>query len=48
MTSQLPETTPLVWYCSRYRKSYKVQPPTEDRAAAVRRLCRVCAPPWSP
>lgn len=32
MTSQLPETTPLVWYRSRCRKSYKVQPPTEDPA----------------
>lgn len=32
MTSQLPETTLLVWYCSRCRKSYKAQPPTEDHA----------------
>ena len=33
MTDQIPETTLLVWYCSRCRKSCKVQPPDPDQVA---------------
>ena len=29
----IPETTHLVWYCNRCRKSCKVQPPTPDQVA---------------
>ncbi|MEV5944679.1 hypothetical protein [Streptomyces sp. NPDC051994] len=29
----LPETTLLVWYCGRCRKSCKVQPPTPEQVA---------------
>lgn len=39
MTAELPESTLLVWYCSRCRKSCKVQPPDPDQVA-----CR-CATP---
>lgn len=38
MTAELPESTLLVWYCSRCRKSCKVQPPAEDPA------CRCTTP----
>ncbi|HEY3479011.1 MAG TPA: hypothetical protein VGL02_08935 [Streptomyces sp.] len=33
MTEQLPESTLLVWYCSRCRKSCKVQPPAPEQVA---------------
>lgn len=32
MSSQLPETTHLFWYCRNCRKSCRVQPPTEQPA----------------
>lgn len=33
MTEQLPESMLLVWYCSRCRKSCKVQPPDPEQVA---------------
>lgn len=35
MTEQLPETTLLVWYCGRCRKSCKVQPPDAEQIACT-------------
>ena len=39
MPAEFPESTLLIWYCSRCRKSCKVQPPDPDQVA-----CR-CATP---
>lgn len=33
MSEQFPESTLLVWYCSRCRKSCKVQPPDPEQVA---------------
>ena len=33
MTASIPETTLLVWYCGRCRKSCKVQPPDPEQVA---------------
>ncbi|MCX4232096.1 hypothetical protein [Streptomyces ortus] len=33
MTAELPESTLLVWYCGRCRKSCKVQPPDPEQVA---------------
>lgn len=33
MATELPESTLLVWYCSRCRKSCKVQPPDPEQVA---------------
>lgn len=39
MTTQLPETTLLVWYCRRCDKSCKVQPPDPEQVA-----CKCASP----
>ena len=39
MSEHLPESTLLVWYCSRCRKSCKVQPPDPEQVA-----CRCKSP----